>query len=492
MQRYTRRDFLKGMAALSGGLALTPTLSAGRTAQRTLGANDTIRMAVVGFRGKGAQHIEILRDTPNVQVAALCDVDQAILDREAQTFREDNEPVDTYTDVRNVLDDDTIDAVVIATPNHWHALITVWACQAGKDVYVEKPVSHDIWEGQQMVAVARKYNRIVQSGTQLRSDGGLRRAFEYIREGNIGEIQLARTIHYSRRESIGKVTGPQAVPASVDYNLWTGPAHMQPLMRLQLHYDWHWDWTTGNGELGNNGVHRLDLCRWVMDEDALPRHVLSVGGRFGYDDDGETPNTHIIYYDYARNPVICEIRGLPTKKDSPVMDAYRDIRIGVVIHCEEGYFAGSGGGGIIYDNDGNRVESFEGDAGAGHHDNWIQAIRSRNRQELHAEIYDGHISSALCHLGNISHRSGSVASPDAIAERLDGDPAMTDAYDRFRAHLEANEVDLNATQATLGTWLNVNTSSEVQFSQPEENTNVLANALLKRDYREPFVLPEQV
>lgn len=488
MGSLTRRDFLKTSMAVGTGIGLAAALPVG---SRVLGANDTVQMAVVGFRSKGAQHIQIINDLPGARVAALCDVDSDVMAREVQRFKNRNEPVLQYTDVRELLENQEVDAVVTATPNHWHALVTVWACQAGKDVYVEKPVAHDIWQGHKMVEAARKYNRIVQAGTQLRSDEGLAAAFEYIRAGNIGKITLARTLHYGRRESIGKVFGPQPIPSSVDYDLWTGPAPMKPLMRKRLHYDWHWFWDTGNGELGNNGVHRLDLCRWVLGENNLPERILSIGGRFGFNDNGQTPNTHLIYYDYARTPIICEIRGLPQKKDSPVMDVYRDIRIGIVIHGEDGYFAGSGGGGWIYDNDGNKVKSFEGDAGAGHHQNFLKAIRSRNPEDLNAEIYNGHISSSLCHLGNISHLCGEVAPPEAARESIDGDPDMVEAYDRFREHLQANEVNLAETKLTLGAWLQYDTATR-HFSHPDPNTETLANGLLRQEYREPFAIHDSV
>ena len=340
---------------------------------RVRGANDDIRVAVVGLRSQGSNHINWFRKIPGVRVVAICDADRSILDREVKKIRDRNGKVDGYVDYRKLLEDKNIDAIVTATPNHWHALVTVWACQEGKDVYVEKPVSHSIWEGRKMVEAARRYNRIVQSGTQRRSDEGLREAIEYIRQGNLGNIVIVWGIVYARRGSIGKVNGPQPIPKSVDYNLWCGPAPMAPLMRRNLHYDWHWVWPTGDGDFGNNGIHFIDICRWFLNKNVLAPRVMSIGGRFGYIDDGETPNTQIVLLDYKPAPIIFEVRGLPRAKGDSAMDTYRGIRAGVVVQCEDGYFAG----GWVYDNDGKKIKQFKRTGGSGHHANFIKAVRSR-------------------------------------------------------------------------------------------------------------------
>ncbi|MHC4482951.1 MAG: Gfo/Idh/MocA family oxidoreductase, partial [Planctomycetota bacterium] len=410
MKNITRRDFVKGSIAAGAALALPFS--------RVLGANNDIRVGVVGFRGQGSGHIERFLKIPGVRVVALCDVDRDIVAREVRKFEDRNEKVDVYADVRKMLEDKNIDAISTATPNHWHALITIWACQAGKDVFVEKPVSHNIWEGRKMVEAARKYSRIVQSGMHKRSDTALPEVFEYIRQGNLGKMVIAHGFCYKRRKSIGKVAGPQPVPESVDYNLWTGPAPLRPLMRKKLHYDWHWVWPTGNGDMGNQGVHEMDICRWAIGQNELPPRVMSIGGRFGYDDDGETANTQIVFLGYKPAPIIFETRGLPRKKDDSGMDNYRSIRVGVVIQCEHGYFAGGGGGGWVYDNDGKKIKQFKGDGGGGHQANFIKAVRSRKVSDLNADILEGHLSSALCHMGNISHRLGQRQSPDEIREML--------------------------------------------------------------------------
>ncbi len=476
MTGTTRRTMLKG--TLAAGMSLAMPFA------RARGANDDIRVAVVGIHNQGKNHINWFRAIPGVRVVAICDADQAVLDREAQKFKERNETVATYVDYRKLLEDKDIDAVITATPNHWHALVTVWACQAGKDVYVEKPVSHDIWEGRQMVKAARKYNRIVQSGTQRRSDTGLQEALAYINEGHLGKITLVRGIIYVRRDSIGKVDGPQPIPETVDYNLWSGPAPMTPLMRKNLHYDWHWVWPTGNGDFGNNGIHFLDVCRWAIGQNELPRRVLSVGGRFGYIDDGETPNTQIVYFDYEPAPMIFELRGLPKVKGDSAMDNYLGTRAGTVVHCEGGYFVG----GWAYDNDGKKVKQFDRTGGAGHHANFIKAVRSRKVSDLNADVREGHLSSALCHMGGVSHRLGAQANREQIVAQLEGSRGMEETFARFQEHLLVNGVDLQQTPRILGPWLTMDPQTERFTGELADE----ANALCRRDYRTPFVLPEDV
>ncbi|MHC4659035.1 MAG: Gfo/Idh/MocA family oxidoreductase [Planctomycetota bacterium] len=491
MGKLSRRDFIKSSLATAAGVGIATSVPATVWSQ-VVGANDDIRVAVVGFRGQGAGHIKRFHNLQGVRVVALCDADKAILDREVKKFKDRNEKVDAYTDVRKLLDDKSIDAIVTATPNHWHSLVTVWACQAGKDVYVEKPVSHNVWEGRKMVEAARKYKRIVQTGTQKRSDKGVQEAFEYIQKGELGKIVVARGFCYKRRKSIGKVNGPQPVPESVDYDLWTGPAPLGPLMRKNLHYDWHWVWATGNGDIGNQGIHEMDMCRWALGQKGLAPRVMSIGGRFGYDDDAETANTQIAILDYEPVPLIFEVRGLAERKDSSVMDSYRGIRIGIVIECEGGYFAGGGGGGWVYDNDGKKIKQFTGDGGGGHQANFIKAVRSRKVSDLSADIVEGHISSALCHMGNISHRLGQLSLPEEIQEAIKDEPQAVEVFERFREHLFANWVDISKTRAVLGPWLQMDTRKERFVGDDRFGITRWANGLLKRDYRKGFVVPEKV
>ena len=476
MKHATRRDFIRTSTAAA--------LAAAVPFSRVRGANNDIRAAVVGIRNQGANHINWFRNIPGVRVVAIADADSSFLDRERKKFEDRNEKVDTYVDFRKLLEDRNIDAVITATPNHWHALVTIRACRAGKDVYVEKPVSHNIREGRKMVEAARKYKRIVQSGTQRRSDTGLQEAIEYVRRGNLGKIVIVRGIVYVGRGSIGKVDGPQPVPKSVDYNLWTGPAPMEPLMRRNLHYDWHWVWPTGNGDLGNNGIHFMDICRWVLGENSPAPRVMSIGGRFGYIDDGQTANTQLVLLDYEPAPIIFELRGLPRAKGDSAMDEYRGVRAGTVIQCEYGYVAG----GWAYDNDGKKIKQFKVTGGSGHHANFIKAVRSRKVSDLNADILEGHLSSALCHMGNVSYRLGKQTSRAEVMQAIKGNSQMSESFERMQEHLLVNGVDVKATPRILGPWLSMDTASETFVGDFAEK----ANELVSREYRPPFVLPESV
>ncbi|MEJ2702131.1 MAG: Gfo/Idh/MocA family oxidoreductase [Sedimentisphaerales bacterium] len=478
MKTLTRRNFLKG--TLAGGVAATIA-----PYSRVRGANDDLRVAVVGFHSQGSNHIRYFSRIPGVRVVALCDVDQNVIDREVKKFKERNEKVDTYVDVRKLLEDKSIDAIITATPNHWHSLVTVWACQAGKDVYVEKPVSHTLWEGRKMVEAARKYNRIVQAGTQRRSDVGLMAAFNYIRQGNLGKILRARCYYFSPRGPIGKVNGPQPIPEGVDYNLWLGPAPMAPLMRKRLHYDWHWQWPYGDGDLGNNGIHYIDVCRMALGCTTMAPRAISFGGEFLWDDDRQTPNTQVAFFDYKPAPIIFEMRNLHRKQGDSAMDpTYRKTRAPVVIECEGGYYAG----GWVCDNEGKRIKQFKETGGAGHHTNFIKAVRSRKVSDLNADILQGYLSTAACHLGNISYRIGREATRDDIVDSLKGNDVLLEAFESFQEHLLMNVVDVLKTPRILGPWVTMDPDTERFVGDFSDQ----ANTLLSRNYREPFVVPEKV
>lgn len=498
MTRVTRRGFLQ--SSLAGGLALASRNRSAAAApfSKSLGANDDVRVAVIGLGqlgppgvgARGRQLIDRLQQVSGVRIVALCDVDKQILDREMQRIATWQDGVRPYTDMRKMFDASDVDAVFIATPNHWHALATIWACQAGKDVYVEKPASHSIWEGRQMVAAARKHQRIVQVGTQSRSTDISKQAVEFIRSGQLGKILYARAIIYRRRTSIGRVDGPQSVPPSVDYNLWLGPAPQTKLMRSVFHYDWHWVWATGNGEIGNNGVHYLDRCRWLLGQNALPRRAMSIGGRFAFDDDGQTANTQIALLDYEPAPIICEVRNLPEKTGSKRMDKFQSITTGLIIQCEGGTYVGSRSG-VVYDDRGREIETFADrrkreDQASAHQVNFVDAMRSRKASDLNADIKDGHLSAALCHMANVSYRLGTHSEPDAMIEATAGNPQWSDAFERFQDHLGANGIDIGKTPTVLGPWMTMDPDSDKFVGEFAEQ----ANGLSRRDYRKPFVVPE--
>ena len=478
----SRRAFLQKSALLAASVAAAPYA-------RALGANDDVRVGVVGFRSKGMQHIEVFKKLKGVRVVALCDVDSEVMDKALKKHFSDGTPKPkTFTDVRKMLEDKEIDAICVATPNHWHAPITVWACQAGKDVYVEKPCSHTVWEGRQMIKAARKYNRIVQVGMQSRSDPGLKEVFQYINEGKLGDIQYVRGFYYNIRKSIGKVSGPQTPPPSVDYDLWLGPAPKAPLMRKELHYDWHWQWPYGNGELGNNGVHMLDIATWALGIHEFPSRVISLGGRFVIEDDAETPNTHVTYYDYKPYPIVSEIYNLPRWTGDVAEDNFYGHRHGVQVKCRDEFYVGYLDGGWVYDNDGKRVKQYVGDGGGSHHQNFIDAVRSRKADDLNAEVAKGHLSAGLCHLGNISHRIGVPAKGPKIKEAFSGIPLLADSTERFHESLLMNSADMLKTPRILGPWLTFDNASEKFTGEKAAE----ANELLTYKYRAGFEIPEEV
>jgi predicted dehydrogenase len=465
--------------------------------------SDEVRIAVVGLGGinivggvggRGRQLIKSFLRVPGVKIAALCDVDRTILDDSARLFQERGESVATHVDFRRVLDDKTIDAVVLATPNHWHALGTIWACQVGKDVYVEKPFSYNIWEGRQMVAAARKHKRIVQVGTQRRSSTVLPMAFEYLRSGQLGTIRFAHALVFRARNGIGKVSAPTPVPETVDYDLWCGPAPKGPLMRKQLHYEWHWVWPTGNGEMGNNGVHMTDICRWGLGLRQPPPRAMSIGGRFAFDDAGETPNTHVAIFDYQPAPIICEIRNVSKNADPKApstLGKFRGNSGGIVIVCEGGHFAGDYTSGAAFDKEGKKIKDFQDGSKTGaievsHTANFIAAVRSRKAETLAAEAAVGHASAACCHMANISHRIGKQSSPDEIRERIRSNSELLDAFERCRENLRENGVDLGATPAVLGPWVTFDAKQERFVGEFAAQ----ANQLSRREDRAPFVVPK--
>jgi len=332
MSLMNRRDFLHDSAALSAALASAALLSDSVSAAAKSGkankrgdANDQLNVAVIGVRGRGVSHVDGFAGRHNCVVTTICDADKAVIGTAMKIAeKRQDRPAKFVQDLRKVMEDPSIDIVSIATPNHWHALAAIWALQAGKHVYVEKPVSHNVSEGRRIVEAARKAKRICQTGTQSRSSTGMRDAVAFLHSGKLGKIKLARGLCYKRRGSIGKVKGPQVVPQSVDYDLWCGPAPARPLLRKNLHYDWHWIWDYGNGDLGNQGIHEMDKARWGLGKNELAKSIVSVGGRFGYVDDGETANTQICVFDYGDCELIFEVRGLPT--GSPVDQEIRRRR----------------------------------------------------------------------------------------------------------------------------------------------------------------------
>ena len=408
-------------------------------------ANDTVRVGVIGIGGRGNSHVSGFGRLPNVEVAAICDVDEAHLQKgPAQVEKAGWKKPQAFSDFRKMLEDKSIDAVSIATPNHWHTLMTIWACQAGKDVYVEKPCSHNIFEAQQIVAAARKYDRMVQMGSQIRSSVAVQEAVTKMREGEFGDVYMARGLCFKWRDTIGR-TPVAPVPAGVDYDLWTGPAPMRPFTRNRFHYNWHWFWDTGNGDIGNQGIHEMDIARWGLGV-KYPTKASAIGGHFMFDDDQETPNTLTCAFEFneggKHRMLEFEVRHWMTNREADITERSSTNTIGNIFYGSKGYLAVDSYSSYKSWLGRQRTPGPARNAGGDHFLNFIEAVRSRKRETLNAEIEEGAASTVLVHLANISYRVGRTLHFDAKTMTCKGDAE--------------------------------------------------ANQYLTRDYRKPFVVPEKV
>ena len=482
MPRRTRREFLEdSMFATAAAMATTTATNAFAQEQETpKSANERLNVAVVGVRGRGGSHIGAFAGRQDTQVTWVVDPDRNIGGDRAEEIgkRQNGQSPKFATDLREMLEDSSVDIVSIATPNHWHALASIWAIQAGNDVYVEKPVSHNVSEGRRIVEAARKYEKIVQTGTQCRSNPGMREAIKFVQDGGIGQLKVARGLCYKRRGSIG----PRAeykVPPHIDYNLWLGPAPEEALTRPQFHYDWHWQWSYGNGDLGNQGIHQMDLARWGLGESKLCQGVFSYGGRLGYEDAGETANTQVVVHDYGDTSLVFEVRGLNT-------DAYQGAKVGVIFEGTDGYVVmTSYDSGTAFDLDGQATRTFKG--GGDHFGNFKKAVRSRKISDLNADIEEGRLSSALCHLGNISYSLGeSTGIEDAAVSvgEMNAPENMKATFERTMTHLGKNDVALETANITLGPHLKFDPNSETFVN------HATADTMLTRQYRAPFIVPK--
>ncbi|HYE16883.1 MAG TPA: Gfo/Idh/MocA family oxidoreductase [Tepidisphaeraceae bacterium] len=494
---FSRRTFLASAAASTAAVALSRS--------RVYGANDRVNLGFIAVGGRGSHSASWFNDLnkpasaeaagkgpalppENVRVASLCDADTKVLGNVHKKYKDAKAEVD----FRKILDDKDVHAVVISTCNHWHALAAVWAIQAGKDVYVEKPVSNNVWEGRKIVEAARKYNKIVQGGTQQRSDPVQKQVKEFIKSGKLGKMLWIRGNRFGVRDSIGKRDKPMVPPADVNYDLWLGPAQDQPIFREKFHYDWHWVWNTGSGEMGNWGVHILDDIRNMLDDQCtLPKRILSAGGRVAWNDAGETPNAHTVYFDTGVVPVIFSLSNLPLNKErKTAATVWRgQPQSGYVIAFENGYYSGARGGGWVLDKDWKKVQQFKGDGGGLHARNFIEAVRNRKPQHLNAEIEVAHLSSSWCHLANVAYQLGKGYTREQHEAAAKDFAPWTELVDGFHKHLEANEVDAAKAALKVSTMLEIDPAKETfvgQSATPE------ALALLRREYRKPYVMPEQV
>jgi hypothetical protein len=473
MAPVRRREFLKRSLALAGA-----SFVVSHAGHRVLGANETIRAGVAGIHGRGGGHIGSLAKMEGVEVTYLIDPDSTLFDRRIKDLEKVGARKPTCVqDVRQALDDKNLDAVSIATCNHWHCLITIWACQAGKDVYVEKPLSHNVHEGRICVETARKHKRVVQYGTGAGGTGD--RIAALAKAGTYGRLLVSRGLCYKGRGSIG-FKEPEDPPEGLDFDIWTGPAPKQPFHRNLVHYNWHWFWDFGNGDIGNQGSHQMHAALHAVPDAAWPRAVIAVGGRFGYKDQGQTANTQIAVFDYGPSQVIFEVRGLKT-------DKYLGQGIGNTFHFEEGVVAG----GKFYPNGKDEPQGLasakvEKQSRGGNFGEFIQRMRDRQIENFLWNLETAHYSAGLCHLGNISYRLGKEVPFGSNARPFGDNTAANETFERMRDHLKDNSLDLTATTYRLGRHLTFDGAKE-RFVDDVE-----ADRLLTRPPRPPFAVPEEV
>jgi predicted dehydrogenase len=448
----SRREFIdssaKTAATLAAVGAVTNSFAQGKTKLNQKGANDRINVAVVGIRSRGMNHCEEWTKIPGVQVHTLCDVDENLFaERVARVEKMQGVAPKTEVDIRRLLENKDIDAISIATTNHWHALASIWGVMAGKHVYNEKPTSHNIWEGRKIVEAARRYNRIVAAGMQNRSIKGVIEAIKFLHEGGLGDLYMAKGLCFKPRDTIGKkLDGP--VPEGVHYDMWLGPAPVRPFNPNRFHYNWHWCWDYGCADFGNQGPHQLDIARWGLNKREHPKKIKCVGGHYAFDDDQETPNQQFGTFEYNDGKIMqFEVRGLYTNNES-------NVTIGNLFYGSKGwmaldgpnwktYFGRKNEPGPSYDANESAADPMDlaGAGSSAHFANFIAALRANDVMKLNADIEDGHMSSSLAHLANISYRLGRELTFDSHAEQFENDP--------------------------------------------------VANSYLTRDYRYPYVIPEK-
>lgn len=478
--RASRRRFLKQTLAAMATITIAGTKASGRV----LGANDTIRVGVAGIHGQGNSHIGQYIGLEGCQVTHLIDPDSSLFESRSQPIKNKwGTAPKCVQDIREALDDKNLDAISIATPNHWHSLITIWACQAGKDVYVEKPLCHNMTEGRRCVQAARKYNRIVQHGTQQRSSVGKANEIAAVQSGKYGKLLVSKGYCCKPRWSIGHKP-PSTPKAELDFNLWLGPAAERPFHANLVHYNWHWFWDFGNGDIGNQGIHELDVARWAIKGGTLPGKVWSLGGRFAEGDQGQTPNMQMAVYEYPDALLVFEVRGLVDKPaDSPFK-----FKVGNEYFTTEGRIANGKfhpkDGGPPQDLDRFDVKVTPGGAWG----SFLQAVRSRNVADCNADVELAHYSCSLIHSANASYRLGEQVSFQQSTQALGDNAAVVESFRNIQENLTGVGISLKENDYRLGRTLTLDPQAERYVGDHADQ----ANAFLTREYRAPFVVPKEV
>lgn len=482
-----RRDFLKyGVCTLlTTPLFSSPTILANDNLKRRL------RIGIIGLGGRSTVLIKFLLENPNAQIVALCDPD---LHRIAVAKKSVPDAF-CCQDMREILDSPNVDAVIIATCNHWHALASIWAMQAGKDVYLEKPLCITFWEGRQILNATKKYDKICQIGSQMRTDASFHPEVKNFlhKEKALGDILSVRVNRFFPRFSIGKTDKPLTPPSSIDYNLWLGPAPDVPLYRKNLHYDWHWMWRTGNGETGNWGAHLLDDCRndVFLDKVKRPKRILSGGGRVSYNDAGESPNSMFVYYDTGSIPVVFCISNVADSNNPKQAGSCPGPTSGYVVYCEGGRYEKHWGGAVAYDSNGKRIKEFVGTSeyeGAGPHlQNFIEAVFERNESKLNAPVEVAFDTSFWYNGANLAYRLGEPYSKET-ALKLDDSPngVLTRAISDLERHLRTQDIAMNGDTFKLSRFLELDAQNDQACGEYSDQVSQLLNIT----YRKGFDIPK--
>ena len=486
MTRITRRRFVQlaaaGLGAV-GGINSSFVVAGTKSSGKVVGANDKIRIAVAGIHDRGRAHIGAYSKMQDVEIAYLVDPDSTLFDSRAKSVEKaaGNRPK-CVNDIRKALDDKSLDAISIAAPNHWHSLLTIWGCQAGKHVYVEKPCSHTVFEGRKCIEAAAKYGVVVQHGTQQRSEKKRAAEIAALHAGKWGKLQVSKAYVCKPRPSIG-FKPDEAAPATLNFEHWVGPAKMRPFNGNLVHYNWHWNWDFGNGEIGNQGVHQCDVAHWSLTPGStLPTRVWSLGGRLGYKDQGQTPNMQLAVYEFGDVTVVIEVRGLVGKVDDGG-DKFPS-KVSNEFYTSEGMVRD----GKFHPKDGGKeqkvaVEPVHVTPG-GPFGSFIHCVRNR-AEEVNAPITNAHYSAALCHLANISYVLGKEVPFSQEPEGM-SNPQIAESFETIKRNLKAVGVDLDKTSYRMGRTLTIDPKTEKFIG------DAVADALLTREYRAPYVVPEKV
>jgi len=447
-------------------------------------ANDSVNVGFISCGGRANQLASQFSKNKEVNITALCDPDE----RRVAKMQSEYNKAKGFADLRALLDDDNVDVAVVSTCNHWHCLAAIWAMEAGKDVYVEKPLSHSQWEGEQTVAASRRYDKICQIGTQQRSDPMQAEIKKFLHEEKgIGELTACRVNRFGVRPSIGKRDTPLEIEDQIAYDLWLGPAQDNPIFRKNLHYDWHWDWNTGSGEMGNWGVHVLDDVRnnVFRDKVTLPKKIFGGGGRIVWGDAGETPNIHFVYFDTGDIPVVIGLSNLPSEPGGKKAGPHPGPNSGYVVYGEGGYYHGQRGSGAAFDSEGNKIKEFKGNNGDGlHQKNFIEAVQKHDRSIQNAEVEVGHHSTGWCNLANIAYRAGDKFSFDE-AKEVDLEQ-WTNLISDMEGHAKAHGIEMESDQIRLSPMLEL----DPEVGRFTGDNAAVANKFIKREYREGYEVPE--